>query len=138
MMSVVTGGMVVGVITICSIFVKLLFTFIDMKFKSPKEGIVNLEDIQEFCKSAQLNCPKILGIAKLDANMETVANTLKEVVEEQKKLRQETLPEKYVGMPLFNDSVKRIERSVEKIFERINDLNDNIDSKISTALRGGT
>ena len=67
---------------------------------------------------------------RISENIRISTETLKEVVAEQKKLRQEVLPEKYVGMGLFKDTVERIEKALDKAVGNMKETAENIYNKI--------
>lgn len=149
---------------------KVLWTFIEVKYKLGNKDFLTADEIdrrrekychdnfiaktdfqtflQTFCSQHQASCPKVTDMTLFSDNMRTLAETMKEVVTEQKKLRQEILPEKYVRKEDFNATVERIEKSVEEacttfqttaggIFKRINEVHDQINDRIDN-VKGAT
>jgi hypothetical protein len=122
----------VGSLTIGGIIIKAFWTYIELRFKSG-----TIKQMEDFCREHQELCPKINDMTLFSSNQTTISNTLKEVVNEQKKLRQETLPDKYVSRSDFNGTIGRIEKNIAdavaqfnttttSIFARINEVSDKI------------
>lgn len=143
-----TVATIAASLTIAGILTKAAWTLIDLKWKAQSKDVITETDLRDFCMKAQISCPKAIEMIKFNADIRSqtesisisqrqIAETLKEVVYEQKILRQITLPEKYISVPTFNAAIGRIERSmenavadlkgyVEKIEERINDFGNRL------------
>jgi hypothetical protein len=173
-------GLTIGIITLATIIIKVLFKFIDLKWTVEKAGYVKQENVEaivkdrvkiiedtmqakfneakatfrvdvreildEYCRAAQTKCPRATDISKMSDSAATLASSVTFLLAEQKKLREDTLPEKYVARLTFKDTVDRIEKSVDKamikfdsvaenIYDRINRVNENWELKFMELMK---
>lgn len=173
-------GLTIGIITLATIVIKVLFKVIDLKWTVEKAGYVKQETVDaivrervasiedtmqskfeearttfkpgvreildQYCAAAQQRCPRASDITKMSDSAATLASSVTFLLAEQKKLREETLPERYVARLTFKDTVDRIERSVDKavtkfdevaenIYDRINKVNENWEIKFMEMMK---
>jgi hypothetical protein len=108
-----------------------------------EQSVITMEMLTNFCNRMQQCCPKVAESKDFGKNLSNISLSLNKAMEEQKKLREETLPEKYTPIAYFKETVERIENSVDKavidfkgitsgIFNRIDDLSIEFDTKIGS------
>jgi hypothetical protein len=143
-------AIMIAAVTICGIIGKLLWSIIDLRVSSKykdymtipqmrelmievlkTQNVVTMESLLAFCTKAQGTCPKGNEVTTITSSFAAFAGTMKEVVAEQKKLRQEILPKDYPSMHLFEQTVERIERTIAESTGRIEGMVAKIEVRLN-------
>lgn len=131
-------SIIIGTITLCSLVVKIGFKVIDMKFavskaetKADESKFVMWDDLKKFCNESQTRCPSANELGKISQAITGQTKVLDQVVNEQKILRQNTLPFGYVNKDDFNGAINRIEQAVREATTEMKtstkEINDKLD-----------
>lgn len=124
-----------------SLILKFAWSYMDAILFKRESGFITWDGLKEFCSGQQRLCPrsmdiegiKVLGEAIKDEQIE-----INSIIQEQKKLRQETLPKEFVTVMLFKEAVESIKESIDRSNDNnrilIEKLSDRIDVLMSEGL----
>ena len=133
-----SAGVTLTILTICGILGKFLWEIINLKVANKYKDYMSREQLSAlvhsvmktgnvitspeliaFCERAQGSCPRSADYNSLEASLKTFTDTIKEVVNEQKILRQHTLPKEYTSLHAFETTIGRIERTMSESTGRV-------------------
>jgi hypothetical protein len=128
----------VGMLTVCGIIGKFLWEIINLKVSSKyrdymtreqlkvliaevlkEQDVVTSQSLARFCEQAQRGCPRNSDYSSLSTTLKQFSETMETVVQEQKVLRQQTLPKEYPSMGYFKETVERIEKTMSESSTRV-------------------
>jgi hypothetical protein len=93
------------------------------------EGIITMAILEQHCQEAQTTCPYNAKIDQISADTKYLRETMIEINKNQKILREETLPDKYLKIVEYDKNHLRIEMMLK---DNVKDIKDLIEDKFKT------
>ena len=148
---IISGSIISIVLGVCGFIFKRILSQIDILQKNMETMqeksmlYVTKDDISKICTKNQNQCPKVLDLSGIVRNITSslgrFTEITKDIITDQKILRQDILPIKYVNMDYFKDTIGRIEKNLfettkemretaQRIFDKVDDIKKNGKSRV--------